>query len=274
MAKHPVTKPGDTNEEPQLNPWRRLENELDRWAEQGRRADFWWRTDDAAKDCEALRRLLAIDEAYSIGMGLAVVPEWVDQEFVRLLEDHSAVGIFQHGFRHKNYGRPGAPATELGGQRPLEMVGADLRRGRHLLEDLFGRRFSPIIVPPWMHVDQAVVDHLVGWGYRGISLFNARPAVELSAGLHIVNCHCDPIRWKQKPPRFSGINKVVGFIVNHLAARRTQQADTTEATGLLTHHLDHDEATWAFVEELARRIDVHPAAHWISAEVIFPGPIS
>ena len=44
--------------------------------------------------------------------------------------------------------------------------------------------------------------------------------------------------------------------------------DADEPTGLLTHHLDMDEASWAFVEELIGRTRDHSAASWLALDTI------
>ena len=40
--------------------WQALAGELDRWQRAGRRADFWWRDDDAVAPGLALERLLGL----------------------------------------------------------------------------------------------------------------------------------------------------------------------------------------------------------------------
>ncbi len=45
--------------------------------------------------------------------------------------------------------------------------------------------------------------------------------------------------------------------------------DPDEPTGLLTHHLEHDEPCWAFIDRLLEETRGHPAVRWLSAEEIF-----
>ena len=39
--------------------------------------------------------------------------------------------------------------------------------------------------------------------------------------------------------------------------------DPDEPLGILTHHLDHDEATWSFLERLLGRVGAHPAIRFV-----------
>jgi hypothetical protein len=57
-------------------------------------------------------------------------------------------------------------------------------------------------------------------------------------------------------------------LVGHLAARRSGRVDANEPSGILTHHLETDEATWAFMEELLARTAGRPGARWIGLEAL------
>ena len=50
--------------------------------------------------------------------------------------------------------------------------------------------------------------------------------------------------------------------MTHLAQRRTGEADVEEPTGLLTHHLAMDDASFAFTAEFLKRTAAHPAVQW------------
>jgi hypothetical protein len=54
-----------------------------------------------------------------------------------------------------------------------------------------------------------------------------------------------------------------------LRARRTGEADFDEPTGLLTHHLAHDEAAWAFVDGFLAALRRHPAVALVDAGTLF-----
>jgi len=87
-------------------------------------------------------------------------------------------------------------------------------------------------------------------------------------GLRAVNTHADIIDWKNGK-RFAGADAAAGALVAHLRARRLGEVDDAEPTGLLTHHLVHDDAAWEFLARLLARLDDHPAVKWRRAAEIF-----
>lgn len=86
-----------------------------------------------------------------------------------------------------------------------------------------------------------------------------------------LNTHVDILDWKAKKQtgraRFLGQEAVLSDLVAALARRRvpTPGTDTTEAVGLLTHHLEHDQDSWDFLARLVQFVDEHPGVGWISA---------
>ena len=120
-------------------------------------------------------------------------------------------------------------------------------------------------MPPWTRIDPALIGRLPGIGLRALSMEGARPRRLAAPGVVALNAHCDPIKWKGGA-RFTGTGRALDEIVNHLAARRLGTADRDEPTGLCTHHLAHDEATWEFVATLVGRTAAHPAVRWIGLE--------
>ena len=53
---------------------------------------------------------------------------------------------------------------------------------------------------------------------------------------------------------------------------RFGQADAGEATGLLTHHLAHEDRCWGFIETFVKKTVAHPATSWRTAAELFPEP--
>ncbi len=192
-----------------------------------------------------------------------MVPGRLAGSLVARLAGCGAVDVLQHGWRHANHADGGEGAWEQGDHRPLAAVGAELVEGRQRLREAFGERFLPVLVPPWNHVSERVVQALPGLGFSGLSTFGARERAMPAPGLRQVNAHCDPIRWKGGA-RFAGTARALGELTGHLEARRSGAADPDEATGLVTHHLQMDEAAWEFVASLLQR-----TRGWLSAREVF-----
>lgn len=252
----------------QIDPWSRLDEELDAWAADGRCASLWWRDDDAAAAGPRLARLLDICAA--TGLLLAVIPARLQASLVAALSTVSHVRIAQHGYAHINHAERGTGqgAWELGLHRGEAPVLADLQAGRQPLEDQFGPAFLPIVVPPWNHLAPELLPALAARGYRAVSAFGPRTQVNPVPGLLMVNAHCDPIRWKTGA-RFAGVGKTISQLVEHLALRRIGTVDALEPTGFLTHHIDLDEDGWAFCARLAKTIERHAGARWLATDDVF-----
>jgi hypothetical protein len=257
----------DVSEQTAL-PWQGLGRELGRWAAAGTPASLWWRDDDAAEVTPALERLLTLATEQAVPLALAVVPGILSDELATRLAGCPSVSALQHGWRHVNHAAEGEGGWELGDHRPLAEVAAEITAGRARLLEAFGARFLPVVVPPWNHISASVVQALPGLGFVGLSTFGAREHAAPAPGLLQVNAHCDPIRWKGGA-RFAGTAKALADLTRHLQARRDGAADPEEPTGLVTHHLQMDEAAWAFVATLLRRTAAHPAGIWQSAGEVF-----
>jgi len=245
------------------DPWSLLDRELDAWGAAGRMATLWWRDDDANAPSAALERLLALGVERA-PVALAVVPEPASVDLARRLATAPFARVLQHGWAHRNHRPPGERSAEYAADRPLATMTAELAQGRDRLAELFGARFLPVLVPPWNRVDDAVVAALPALGLRALSTFGARAPGTAA----VVNTHVDPIAWRAGRG-FVGDAKALGELVRHLAARRTGAVDATEPTGVLTHHLVHDDALWRFLDRLLGRTARHQAARWLDARVVF-----
>jgi predicted deacetylase len=176
------------------------------------------------------------------------------------------VFVLQHGFAHANHAGPGERAAEFGAQRPVGVRAVELANGFARLA-AHSRRV-PMFVPPWNRYDPDIAPALAEVGIRTVSAFGvSRP---LAARVVEANCHCDIISWKTTRG-FKGVSKSVAMIVEHLAARRSGEIDATEATGVLSHHLVHDDGCWAFLEALFRLTRSHPGSCWLSPAQLIGG---
>ncbi|MEM8731215.1 MAG: polysaccharide deacetylase family protein [Pseudomonadota bacterium] len=251
--------------------WSALTDELSVWSDAGRQATFWWRDDDATRAGPRLSRLLSLSEQHAAPVALASVPRDVDTSLKPALDSAPRAYVLQHGYAHINHakGTDVSGAWEMGLQRPLEVVSGELEAGWQRLSDLVGPdRALPVLVPPWNRIDPVVTAHLPALGFRGVSTYGPRAACEVVPGLCQVNTHCDPIKWKGGA-RFTGTGKAVTFLTAHLAARRRGEVDPTEPTGLVTHHIDHDEAVWMFCDALLGILNAHSGARVLSPTEVF-----
>ncbi|NRG19359.1 glycosyl transferase family 28 [Rhizobiales bacterium] len=231
-----------------------LQGHLDWFAERGQKARFWWRDDDAVAPTPKLDRLLEIANRFEAQVALAVIPAAATPELAERLKNEAHAVVFQHGFRHVNHQRKdlGEKAAELGVRRDPDEAIAELKQGYDILEALFGERFLPALVPPWNRIAPAIVRRLLEAGLNGLSTFTWMHPYSR----HQLQAHVDIIKWK----------KGRSFIGFHCAAirydlqlmRRRNAPD--EPIGILTHHLDHDEACFEFLMELFSIIREHPGA--------------
>ena len=255
--------------------WRALADELATWQDIGRRATFWWRDDDAGRPDPALARLLALAADLGVPVGLAVVPAWLTPEGTETIRGApEQIVVLQHGFGHVNHeteiqpGERKVRPAEYGAARPPDVALAEAVEGGRILRAVCGPRYLPVFVPPWNRIAAAVVAGLPAVGYRALSTFRPRPAVEAAPGLRQVNCHADPILWRQGG-RFAGAAASLESLRVHLAARRQAQADPAEATGLLTHHRALEPACWEFLGKLFARLQSHPAVTFPPLPALF-----
>ena len=128
--------------------------------------------------------------------------------------------------------------------------------------------FLPVLVPPWNRLGKSLLDLLPSAGFEGLSTYQPRTSREPVAGLIQSNCHTDLINWRGSRS-FIGERTVLEQITGHLRRRRQHEVDN-EPTGVLTHHRDHDEACWKFLEKLFEVTRDHGATQWLSvAEVMW-----
>ena len=125
-----------------------------------------------------------------------------------------------------------------------------------------------MLVPPWNRIDAALPPRLPALGFVGLSTWGAREGAEACAGLRQVHTHADPVAWR-KGRVFGGVERCANAIADHLRARREGRADPQEPTGVLTHHLVHDEPGWAFLEALVLRLSLRAGLRWIAPAEAF-----
>ncbi|TCQ27448.1 polysaccharide deacetylase family protein [Rhizobium sp. PP-CC-3G-465] len=233
---------------------------LDRFQEAGRVARFWLRDDDAIEPTPALDRLLELTEAHDVPLALAVIPEPTGEALAERLTRARHVSVTVHGWRHANHAMEMSKKRELGADRPADVVLGELSAGFTKLADLHSDRFQPVLVPPWNRIDPGLLPCLSGLGFRAFSVYGPeKPAV-----LPMINTHVDVMDWhgtRGCRPRDA--------LWREIAARLTVCLESGGSVGLLTHHLVHDEAVWAFLGDLFEATAAHPACRWVGlAELV------
>ena len=246
-----------------MDDWTALESELDTWQRLGRVATLWWRDDDATHVTPALRELARLSLTYQAPVACAVIPARATRELVCYLGEVHGCKVLQHGYEHKNHAPAGAKRAEYGEHRTVREIVLELKTGFSTMSSLFGKMFLPVLVPPWNRLDDALLPSLEQCGFSGLSTFAPRRSARPVSGLRQTNCHVDLLDWRGSRG-FKGRLLVVGELTRHLSARRSETVDSCEPTGLLSHHLNHDAASWRFLEELFERTASHPAVTWLN----------
>ena len=237
--------------------WEALDEDLARWRDAGRSPEFWWRDDDAATPTPPLRQLITLSRTSGVPVALAAVPLAAVPE---LFAGHDAC-VLLHGTDHRNRAAPGEKKTEFAAAEPDEKAIARLAAARERLARLAGGRFQPVLVPPWNRLKRTLVARLPAAGLHGLSAYGPRATAQPARGVAQVNTHVDIIDW-HGTRGFIGEEAALRAVLKQLAAQ------SSEPTGLLTHHAVHDAAAWAFLERLFERTR-RAGARWREPAALF-----
>jgi hypothetical protein len=236
---------------------------LERVAARSQTIAFWWRDDDAEDATPQLYQLLELSRRFDLPLGIAVVPKGATQDLAGRLAGEKQVAVLQHGFAHSRHSPEGEKKAEFGDHRPLAEMECELQAGRERLAARF-RRFLPVLVPPWNRIGAAGDAARRAAGLTGLSLYGPNR----SGDPHQVNTHLDIFDWKgtRGPRARSDAYAVLGAEL----ARRL--AGDAEPVGILTHHLIHQPASWALLDELFADLRNHPAVAWPAVADLFALP--
>ena len=240
--------------------WAWLEVELRRWRDAGRRATLWWRDDDAREPTPALDRLLEVQAGTPLT--LAVIPDGPVARLGVRLAQADGVSVVQHGVDHQNR-RPGPVAGEFPYEWRRIRVATQIRAGWARLAVLPAA--ERVFVPPWNDVHPELPAVLADCGYLGWSAWGGDGLAEAGEGEAQpprIDTHLDLMRWKGGA-RFRGEAKFLGEMRRLLTLRR-RAGRWDEPIGLLTHHLAHDEAAWAFLRRFRAWTLAQPDLAWRS----------
>lgn len=159
------------------------------------------------------------------------------------LKSTTHVIVGQHGVDHVNRRPPGAPPSEYAEDVSAATMAGLIRTQRTRLE---AAGLSPaFFTPPWNRIQPGLAEAVALAGFQA-----------LSAGEDSV----DVLRWKGGP-RFKGAWAVLRALRRKLAERRAA-GEFHRPVGLLTHHLDHDEPTWRFLNRLLPWLDAE--VEWVA----------
>ncbi|MBM3522491.1 MAG: hypothetical protein FJX57_05995 [Alphaproteobacteria bacterium] len=249
-----------------MTTWAELDAELDSWTRAGRRAELWWRDDDATVPTPALERLLDIHRRHDVPIAIAVIPARAETGLAERLRRETGVVVWQHGWAHMNHAPTGAPKAELGPHRATAWILGELARGWLKLDAVFGAEgWQKVLVPPHNRIAEPVIDALPAAGYRGLSAgMGPRPGARGGA---MVNSHVDIMNWTTRA--FAGEAVALGDLVKSLRDRREGRVDPGEPVGYLTHHLAHDEPAWAFTDAVLARLAANPAIRILQPSTLF-----
>jgi peptidoglycan/xylan/chitin deacetylase (PgdA/CDA1 family) len=244
------------------DPWQPVRAELDLWLAAGQRASLWLRDDDAMAPSDALERLLDACRHHSVPLLLCVIPLRAEDDLAIRMADEPGVDIAVHGAWHRNHAPPGRKSEEMAAERGRETLLTDLTTARSRLMEMFGPRAGDWYVPPWNRISRQVAALLPHVGFKALSCFG--DADQSGPGLRQFNTHVDLIDWRSSR---SGRSEawVAACLAGELAKARLSGF---RPVGVLTHHLDHDDAAWASLAGLLNVASQHPAVCWVSATTL------
>jgi hypothetical protein len=247
--------------------WTPFADALARARDAGYVPSFWWRDDDATRHTPALDRLLALSGRFGVPLAIAAVPARTEPSLAERLANEGLVTVLVHGHAHRNHAPPGEKKAEFGAHRPPGELEADAAEGL-AAGTAAGLPLAPVFVPPWNRAAADLVATLPGLGYRGVSTFKDRAARLAAPGLVQVNAHLDPVDWHGGGAMLDR-SMLVAALARAVIDRTEGRADRGEAIGLLTHHLAHDEAVWAFCESFVEHVAHRYGMRFLPTRVLF-----
>lgn len=238
--------------------WTPLRAALRTCRAQGVAVPFWWRDDDAVAPTRALDQLKALSQRVGIPVHLAIIPAHMDQTLPSALDPDQQIPVV-HGWAHTDHSEGRTKKNEFLTPRPDALD--ETQRALSLMRARFGDDLRLMFVPPWNRIAPSVSDGLAQQGYTALSTFGPRDTASAAPGLEIVNTHVDPIWWKGTRD-LADPDQLIARAAAHLIARTNGDEDADEPFGLLTHHLVHTDAIWAFTEGFLNEMQNGGATPW------------
>lgn len=219
-----------------------LGSELRLWAKAGHAPVLWWRDDDARGPTGPLEQLLSLSRRRQAPLTLAVIAGPHLTDLVRRIGTEPGVEIAVHGFKHVNRQPEGRGFGEIVEGDDVDWIRAQLRAT--VMAFHRAGAAPALFVPPWNNLQPRLIEALPDSPLRAVSGFDQDAGVV--GGVARLDAHLDVLRWKNGA-RFRGAWKFLSRMRRLLKQRRLA-GRWDEPIGLLTHHLDHDHATWLFLE--------------------------
>lgn len=217
--------------------------------------DFWWRDDDAHRSDPQLDRLLSISSGFDVPLSLAVVPGWLQPSLGEALSQHGErLSCLLHGYAHENHAIPPERKCEYPASRDVGSVSAELQAGVATLHSALPDHWLGLFVPPW---NRMAVEHYPALRNSGLIGLSARFNNSPVPGLCNLPVHVDIIDWQQR--QFRGQSACLNDIISLI------DEGASHPIGIMTHHLDHDEGCWVFLEELFSELRGLPNCRVLSA---------
>lgn len=245
-----------------------LGSELRLWAKAGHAPVLWWRDDDARGPTGALEQLLNLARRHQAPVTLAAIAGPHLTDLVRRVETEPGVEIAVHGFKHVNRQPEGRGFGEIVEGDDVEWVRAQLRA---TVMAFHRAGVAPtLFVPPWNNLQPQLIAALPDSPLRAVSGFERDAG--LDGGVARLDAHLDVLRWKDGA-RFRGAWKFLSRM-RRLLKRRRLAGQWDQPIGLLTHHLDHDHATWLFLERFLALFPIRARADLMGEAAAEPAALS
>jgi predicted deacetylase len=245
-----------------------LGSELRLWTKAGHAPVLWWRDDDARGPTGALEQLLNLARRHQAPLTLASIAGPHLPLLARRVERHRLVEIAVHGFQHLNRQPEGRGFGEIVETDEIEWVRSQLRA---TVMAFHRAGVNPsLFVPPWNNLQPQLMVALAESPLRAVSGFDQTTSAK--GGVARLDAHLDVLRWKDGA-RFRGQWK---FLVRmrRLLQQRRLAGQWEEPIGLLTHHLDHDHATWLFLERFLAIFPIRARADLMGDAAVEPTALS
>lgn len=245
--------------------WALLRRETRLWQRLGHRPVLWWRDDDARHDTPSLDRLLTLSRRYRCPLTIAVIPAGSHEGLRTRLGRHPQVAIAQHGVTHTNLQPPHTACDEFRPGTAPDAIAASIRSGADRLQRHFDHPVA-LFVPAWNRMSPELIE---GIARTDIPCISGRGGMrQTGRELDRLDVHLDLLRWRGGP-RFRGEERFLRNVRQALRLRR-RAGLWTEPLGLLTHHLDHDEGAWRFLEQFLRTTTGEALFDWTCVTRLLP----